>query len=98
MCIGLAAHLVKVEAAPLCSILSSMPVKHRKEALAAYSGIVVDERVGVLHGPPLALIIVAANAKEGAILEGDLIQFLCNMRWISRAPNSWIDGADPMSI
>ena len=76
----LAAHLMKVEAAPLCGILSGMSVKYREEALAAYPSVVVDERMGVLHGPPLSLVIVATNAEKGAILEGDLIQFLCKMR------------------
>ena len=48
---------MKVVSTPFGSMFPGMPVENGEEALAAYGVKVDDERVGILHGAPGALVL-----------------------------------------
>lgn len=55
-------HLVKMTAAPLCSMLAGVTIEDGKVALTSYASVIVNESVGVLHRPAAFAITVLGDA------------------------------------
>lgn len=60
-------YFMEVRSAPLCGVLAGVAVKDREEALATDASKIYDERVGVLHSSPGALVFGDTDLVSGIL-------------------------------
>ena len=63
-CLKFGTHLMKILAAPVSSLPSSMSVENGKETLSVHSSIIKHVRMRVFHRPPGTLLIQHADPKS----------------------------------
>ena len=54
---------------PLCSVFARVTVEYSEVPLAPNAGEVDDERIGVLHRPPLALVVMYTDLVGGVVTQ-----------------------------